>query len=135
MIVLDCSAAIEMVRATSVGKAFRQLILPDELVVAPTLLSAEFIHAIRKYVRAGTVDIKEATRYIERVPLIVDEFIDGRNLALEAFRESMHTGLSSYDTLYFVLARRSGATLLSLDKQLINACLNGGVDCVVPTSF
>ena len=135
MIVLDCSAAIEIVRDTAIGKTFCRLIKPDELVVAPALLNAEFIHAIGKYVRAGTVGMKEATQYIGKIPLLVDEFVDDRHLAVDAFRESMHLGLSSYDVLYFVLARRLGATLLSLDKRLINACLESGVDCIVPTSL
>ena len=42
---------------------------------------------------------------------------------------------SSYDMVYFILARRTGATLFTLDKKLIELCLNNGVDCLYKTTL
>ena len=75
MIVLDCSAAMEMARNTSRGAGFRMLALEGERIVASDLFRAEIRNAFWKYVRAGIVSEEVAERHIERALDLVDEFI------------------------------------------------------------
>ena len=44
--------------------------------------------------------------------------------------ESVRLGHSSYDLFYVVLARRTGATLFTLDKKLQDLSLSLGVNSV-----
>lgn len=130
MIVLDASAAIEIARQTPEGWALENLMLKGEKSVSCDLFRAEAASAIRKFVRAGKVASDEAPRYLEKVCALVDEFVPIDDLQTEALRESIRLDHSTYDMLYFVLARRCGATLFTLDRKLIDLCIANGVDCI-----
>ena len=60
----------------------------------------------------------------------MDEIIPIRSLMREVVSESVRLGHPVYDIFYFVLARRLGATLFTLDKRLIKLCEQEGVDCI-----
>lgn len=130
MIVLDCSAALEMVRGTEVGQALRWLCLRDEKVVSSSLLYPELCNALRKYVSARYLDRTNAAGLVDDALGLVDEFYGFEDLYQEVFNESCHLGHPSYDIFYFVLARRLGATLFTEDRRLVKLCEDNGVDCV-----
>ncbi len=130
MIVLDCNAAIAMIRNTPEGKALRALLLDDEEVYAPRFFCAETTQTVSKYVRANLAEHDEAAIFFSSVVNLVDDFYDDEDLIKEALSESMRLSHSVYDLLYFVLARRHMATLFTLDKRLQELCLNNGVNCV-----
>lgn len=48
----------------------------------------------------------------------------------EALTEAVRLRRPVYDMVYFVLARRLGATLFTLDKRLQALCIDNGVNCV-----
>ena len=50
----------------------------------------------------------------------MDEFHDISENNHESLMESVRLNHSSYDMLYFTLARRTGALLLTVDKKLIS---------------
>ena len=52
----------------------------------------------------------------------IDEFANDEDLVAEAFTESLRLNHSVYDLLYFVLARRTGATLFTPDRKLQRIC-------------
>lgn len=130
MIVLDCSAAVAIVRGTAEGNALRALILPDEAVLAPTLLHAETSSVFARYHRAGLCDAKTARAYAEKTLLLADEFIDDATLQREALAEALRLNHSPYDLFYLVAARRNAATLFTLDKKLRALCDQVGVEAV-----
>ncbi len=130
MIVLDCNAAIAMIRNTPEGKALRTLLLDDEEVYAPRFFCVETAQTVSKYVCANLVEREEAGIFFSSVINLVDDFYDDEDLIEEAISESIRLDHSVYDLLYFVLARRHMATLFTLDKSLQELCLNNGVNCV-----
>ena len=130
MIVLDCSAAVNIATRTARGDALQSLFLPEEKIIAPDLFHAEAASAMGKYVRSSVLSQKEALEYLEDMIRLVDEFIPMKENYVEAFYESITLDHSVYDMLYLTLARRFRATLVSLDKRLIELCEEQGIDCI-----
>lgn len=135
MIVLDCSAAVDMARGTPEGRALMSLMLPEEEVIAPHLLQCEAANALWKYVHAGHMSKEEASDYLANALALVTEFRDMRALLPEVFAESIRLDHPVYDLFYFVFARRNDATMYTLDKKLIALCEEHGVDCARPTEI
>ena len=135
MIVLDCSAAVEMVRETNQGKGFAGLILEGETVVASELFLAEVRNTFWKYVRSGLLSEKLAVAYIKQAIALVDEFVPLSENANEAFAEAARQDHSVYDMLYLTLVRRNDATLFSADKKLVALCEKMGLNCVAEVEF
>lgn len=132
MIVLDASAAVNISRKTVEGDAFLALMdaCEGEPVVSCELLSAEVRNAFWRYVRAGAMSFEEASECAQDAVDLVDEFASIEELGNEAFAEAVRLHHSVYDMLYFCLARRRGATLMTLDKRLATLCQETGVNCV-----
>lgn len=135
MIVLDASAALDIVRATTEGNALRQLIMDGEHIVAPRLFVSEVANALLKYVRAGYCDINTATAKAHEAYDLVDEFVSDEELMPEALLEAAASGHPAYDMFYLVLARRRKATLLTRDRKLQAVCESRGVNHVRPISL
>ena len=129
MIVLDCNAAVEMVRKTPRGRGFRSLMLKDEKVITSELLKAEVRNAFWKYVRADLPDADQAEVLVEKALDLVDEFVPLEDNAVESFAEAMRQNHPVYDLFYLTLARRNAATLFTADKKLAALCERMGVNC------
>lgn len=134
MVVLDCSAAIVIAKGTDTGKAFMKLLVPQEEILSVDLLYAEAASVCWKDVHFGAVDKRMATACMQDACDLVDRYIPMKDLRIEALSESIRLEHSPYDMFYFVLARRNGATLFTIDKKLIALCEREGVECVHPLS-
>jgi predicted nucleic acid-binding protein len=130
MIVLDCSAAVNIVQKTEEGLALRSFLLSGEEIVSSTLLHPELLSSFRKYVKAGIYTRQEAQEMIEDALSLVHRFFDLADYYKEAFAESLHFDHSPYDMFYFILARQNAATLISLDRSLLSLCEQARVNCV-----
>lgn len=130
MIVLDSSAACDMVRKTEEGMAFRALMLSEEKVISCELLRAEVVSIFRKLCRHGFIPIEKVQSFLTESTALVNEYYSIQELQDEVLSESIRLDHSSYDMFYFVLARRFGATLFTLDRKLIRLCEEQGVQCV-----
>lgn len=130
MIVLDCSAAVEMVRRTTKGDAFRGLVLSHETVVTSDLFRIEVRNALWQYVRAGLLPVGHAEAMIATALELADEFVPLEENAAESFAEAVRQNHPVYDLLYATLARRKAATLLTADKKLAALCEAMGIQCV-----
>ena len=131
MIVLDSCAIIEMARQSEGGKALKLLMQTDEKAISCDLARAEMASVFRKLARCEKLTPAEAGEYFIEALALVDEFYSIDDLETEALRESIRLDHSTYDIFYFVLARRTGATLFTLDRKLMQLCLDHGVDCIV----
>lgn len=130
MIVLDCSAAVEMVRETPRGRGFERLLLQGERVATSSLFQVEVRNAFWKYVRAGLMRPEQASECVEAALGLVDEFVPLEENIAEAFAEAMRQSCPVYDLLYATLARRNVATLFTADKRLVTLCENMGINCI-----
>ena len=130
MVILDSSAAIEIVLDTEEGKAFKCFMQNEERIISCALMRAEAASAARSLRRRDALTTEVAIKYMQAAIDLVNEFIPIEELVDEAFRESIRLDHSVYDMLYFVLARRTGGTLFTLDRQLMKLCQDNGVDCI-----
>ena len=130
MIVLDPCAACEMARRTEEGLALWSLLIEEEDVVSCNIMTAELISIVRKLRRKGSITPSVAYGLYHKAQAIVDEFYPIEELQDEVLSESIRLDHSAYDMFYFVLARRLGATLFTLDRKLMNLCADNGVNCV-----
>ena len=130
MIVLDCDAAFAIAAGRDEGKAFEGLMLDGERIIAPQLFINELAHVARKYVRRGVLTRDQAIEIIREALSLPSKLLPGDEFWEEAFSEAIRLDHSPYDMFYFVLARRTGSTLFTLDKRLQELCLDNGVNCI-----
>lgn len=130
MIVMDANAALAISMGLDVGDALGLLKQENEEIIAPSLINSEVARALSKYIQGGSLSLEDATTCGRDALLLVDRFIDDGSLWVEALGESIRMNHSSYDMFYFLLARREGATLFTLDQKLQKLCTKNGVNCI-----
>ena len=130
MIVFDSCALTEMVLKSDEGKALQELALRNEKKIACNLVHAELASIWRKLVRTNEIPRHAAGQYYAEAIALVDEFVPMEELMPEAMQEGIRLDHSTYDMFHFVLARRTGGTLFTCDRRLMQLCENNGIDCV-----
>ncbi len=130
MVVLDASAAVEIVRGTGEGAAMEYLILDQEEKIAPALYQVEVRNTFWKYVQFASMAESEALMHIADAMGLIDRFYSIDHIVDEAFLEALRQNHPIYDMLYLCLARRCNATVFTLDRKLQDACREAGVNCI-----
>jgi len=130
IIVIDASAGIEIALDRSKSSLFNQKILSAKKVITSDLYKIEVANVIWKYVRANFLERQKANRTLALAQNLVDEFIDISENNEEAMNESIRIGDSTYDLLYFTLARRYSSSLMTLDAKLKKIAEDAGIDVI-----
>lgn len=130
MMVLDCCAAVEMVRSTDEGKALWSYVSNADIVASSELLHAELSSVFRKYVSARLLNVSDAAAYVEAAASIPDVFYPLSDFRQEALMESINLNHSPHDLFYLLIARRNGCALLTCDQALARLCRHEGIPCV-----
>ena len=130
MIVLDACGAVEIARQSLEGQALQWFMGKNEKIITCELYRAEVASVYRKFARSKAITLKEAEEGFEACIDLIDEFYALEGLQTEALRESVRLDHSTYDLFYFVLARRMGATLFTVDRKLMKLCEENGVSCL-----
>ena len=125
--VLDTCAAFELAFHGPKYNDYMNAVSKANKVIAPTLFDSEITNVLWKYVSAGGLDEENAKKTLVYLLQMVDEYTDTSELAIEALHEGIRFGHSIYDMFYAVLARRTGATLLTTDKKFRTLAKNMGV--------
>ena len=118
IVVLDASAAIEIVFQRKSGKKLGKLTKEADWVIAPNLFICEVTNAVWKYHKFADLSFKACERNLEQIIALPDNFINEKKLFLEAFKLSCSSNHSVYDMLYLVIARRNNGILLTMDNKL-----------------
>jgi len=118
IIVLDASAAVEVVLKRKRASVLGHHLLDADWVISPTLYVSELSNVFWKYHQFHNLPIEECEKGLAHALSLPDEFSDDRDLCLEAFSLSCITQKPVYDMLYLVLARRHNGYLLSMDRSL-----------------
>jgi len=126
-VVLDTCAAFEIIFHGEHYDKYAEIISKADKVIAPAMFDAEVTNVMWKYVRAGYVDIENAKLSLVLGIQLVDVFIPNSELAIESLHEAVRLNHPVYDLYFLVLARRNGATLLTVDEKLKSLCLDCGV--------
>lgn len=120
MIVLDASAAIELLLRSPVGVAVAARFAADAgRPQAPHLLDAEVAQAFRRLVAAGHLGATRGRQALEDLATLPVERRAHRPLLGRAWE--LRANLTIYDGLYVALAESLGATLVTTDARLAAA--------------
>jgi predicted nucleic acid-binding protein len=120
VIVVDASAALELLLDTAAGRAVAErLLVPGESLHAPHLLDVEVAHAVRRYVASGEVEAEKGEQAIAELLELPAERYPHTLLLPRAWE--MRRSLSAYDAMYVALAEILEAPLLTRDARLARA--------------
>lgn len=120
MIVLDASAAVEVLLQTPAGVPVTDRLFEAGVSLhVPHLLDIETTQILRRFVRKGEVTPDRARQALE----------DLADLPLERYSHdflvprvwSLRQNLTAYDAVYVALAEALGATLLTRDARISRA--------------
>jgi predicted nucleic acid-binding protein len=117
-IVIDASALAEVVarseRAGQIEKLFG-----GQSLIAPDLINSEVLSVLRGWLARSFLDLPGTTRAVHNLATAPIRRFTTSPLIDEIW--SARHNLTPYDAAYVVLARRSDAALLTLDKRLMHA--------------
>ena len=116
--VIDASAAVEYLLRTPLGVKFSDVVESAELV-APELLDAEVLSALRRAVLRGHLDETRAAMAVEDLVHWPVDRISHRDLVRLAWR--YRRNVSAYDAFYIAVARVYDIPLLTADARLARA--------------
>jgi predicted nucleic acid-binding protein len=114
--ILDASGAVHLVLNGPHAAELAAKLEESTIVTAPDLFCCEVANALRKYVQIGELTLDQAVTRFEECLGLADNLILGRALAQEALVSAARHQHSVYDMMYAVLARRSGATVITMDR-------------------
>jgi predicted nucleic acid-binding protein len=120
VIVLDASAAVEVLLQSQVGAPLTgRLLAPESSLHAPYLLDLEVAQVLRRFVLRGEVQPLRAQQALEVLADFPIERYPHQILLprIWALREN----LTAYDAVYVALAEVLGATLLTRDARISRA--------------
>ena len=129
MIVLDASAAIEMLLRTPSGQRVEvRVYAPTESLHAPHLIDLEIAQVLRRSVAAGLISSARGNEALE----------DLRDLSLVRYAHELLLGriwelrdiLTAYDAAYIALAEELHAPLLTCDLKLASGKHRARVDVI-----
>ena len=130
IIVLDASAGIEIALSRDNAKIYARKLENASKVITSELYKAETANVLWKYNSAGLLNKEEAQKRLRYCEELIDEYINISDNNEEALNEGIRTNHSIYDLLYLVIARRTGAVLLTQDKKLRKIACEAGVETV-----
>ena len=119
--VLDASAAVSLVMGRDPSGRISKAIADAGWILAPRLFASECCNALWKYHKFEAMPVDHCEAAMDQCLAIPDSYVDDEDLAREAFAMACLTGMTVYDSMFMVLARRNNALLLSSDKALIRA--------------
>jgi len=130
VIVLDASAAIELLLSTDAGEAVaRRISDPDEILHAPHLLAAEVAQVLRRYEAAGAITAQDGAAALDDLVALDIERHDHDSLLGRVWE--LRPNLTAYDALYVALAEVLDAPLLTQDRKMAAAPgHNAGIELV-----
>ena len=117
-LVIDTSAAIEIVLGRGKSVEFARLLEDADEVLAPELIVPEVVNTIWKYHQFENLSLTICDRSIELALGLVDVLVPCKELYRETFLLARAARRSAYDMFYLALARREDAALLSTDGAL-----------------
>ncbi len=120
MIVIDASALIEVLLASSVGTRVRShLFREEETLHAPHLLDLEIVHVLRRYCVVGELQpdrAEQALRYLGTLPMARYP----HEPYVPRIWQLRHS-LTAYDAAYVALAEALQSPLITRDSRLASA--------------
>jgi predicted nucleic acid-binding protein len=124
VIVLDASAAFELLLRTTVGEAISAKLRGSPLLHAPHLLDVEVASSLRRVVASGVLSpqrARDALGDLRAMRIVRHPHLPFLNRVWE-----LRDNFSAYDACYLALTEALDATLLTCDAALRSARLSRG---------
>jgi predicted nucleic acid-binding protein len=120
VIVLEASAAVELLLGTAIGALVADRIRDrTETLHAPFLLDVEVAQVLRRYARDRAITAAEGRDALEMLQAIDVERYDHGPLLARVWE--LRHNVTAYDAVYVALAEALDATLLTTDARLAKA--------------
>lgn len=119
LVVLDASAAVELLLATDDGQQIDHRLRSGAGLVAPAHFDAEVLSALGRLCRSGQIPATVVGDALEDLADLPIQRIDLPPLLAEAW--ALRHNVSGRDGLYVAIARRAEATLVTTDGRLARA--------------
>jgi predicted nucleic acid-binding protein len=120
LIVLDASAAVEVLLQTAAGAPMTERLLdPAESLHAPHLLDVEVAQTLRRFVRRGELAPDRARQALDDLASLPLERYSHEILMSRVWM--LRENLTAYDAAYVALAEVLEATLLTRDGRIARA--------------
>ena len=117
MIVLDASAAIELLLNTPLGERVGDRLSGAGVMLhAPHLLDVEVLHVVRRLRAGGALGERRATQVLADLADLAVVRYSHEELIGRAW--TLRATLSAYDAMYVALAEALGATVVTCDGRL-----------------
>ena len=126
-LVLDASAAIEVVLRRTKAAAFAQALGEADEVLAPDLFVAEVVNTVWQYHQFESLDLNACDRALEHSLSLIDALVPCKELYREAFLLARSARRPAYDMFYLSLARREDAAFLTTDSALKKEAARQGI--------
>jgi predicted nucleic acid-binding protein len=117
-VVVDASVVVDLLVEHPRSSAVRAALEGVDWI-APTLLDAEVLHAITRYVRRGEMSDERARLALELFTGAQIERFPIAPLVIDAWE--LRNNLSTYDAFYVALARAVACPLITCDRALAGA--------------
>ncbi len=127
IIVLDTSAAIEIVIQREHSADLGRNIAKADCVITPTLFIPEITNVFWKYYLFKEMPLEICEQAIESAMALPDEFISEKELYKEAFALGCLTQKPIYDMYFLVLARRNNGYLMTMDISLKEIAIKNSI--------
>ncbi len=122
IIILDTSAAIDILLSEGNFEIFRREIEKADTVIAPEIYLSEIANVAWKYNKLAGFTHEESLNLADDGINLIDQFISVKDMWKESLREAINNDHPVYDCLYMVCTRRNDGLLLSKDKKLKKMC-------------
>jgi predicted nucleic acid-binding protein len=117
-LVLDVSAAVELVLARPQAKKVGEAVEKASGILVPDLFLSEGANVMWKYHRMGGLSMPACERGLEILAQLPTEIVPALGMEQEVFSLACLSRSPAYDLFYLVLARRRRACLFTLDQAL-----------------
>lgn len=104
-------------------------------IFVPDLFYIECANSFWKYARAGMYSVAEIQADLATLKTFPLRVISTAELMADAVHIGLAYGISAYDASYIALSHQVGATLLTLDKRLVNALATSSYNVCLFTNF
>ncbi len=122
IIILDTSAAIDILLGKGDFEKYKNIIEKADTVIAPEIYLSEITNVAWKYNKIANFTHEESLNLAEDGINLIDQFVAVKDLWKESLREAINNDHPVYDCLYVVCTRRNDGILLTRDKKLKKIC-------------
>ena len=131
-IVLDASAAVHLVMESEYAGTLVETLSLADAAIAPDLFYCEVANSLWKYLQNGSLETNEALARMDKASSLIDFAFSSRVLAAEALIAAETHAHPVYDLTYAVLARRYGATVVTMDRRFLRLLGTMGIAASSP---